>query len=136
MLLKDQPLDLKLHALTHDLVYEKGDLVTTSGPDGVKQDVKIAVQMIAGEWFRDLDEGIALFKREGLDPSRVILGKKFSKQRVISEFNRAIMSVEGVDSVVSIAVTFDVPSRKVSVRYEVKTVFGDTFADSLDPVGG
>jgi hypothetical protein len=134
-LLRDTPLDFKLHATTHDLVVERGDVLLTSDTDGVKQDVKIAVQMIAGEWFYNLDEGIAFFKRVGIDPSRVILGSKFNKQRVVSEFNRAILSVEGVASITSILVEFDVPTRTVSVRYEVKTVFGDSSADSLS-VGG
>jgi 3-hydroxyisobutyrate dehydrogenase-like beta-hydroxyacid dehydrogenase len=134
-MLRTDIIDFKLHKTTHDLEFEGGDIVTTSGPDGVAQDVKIAVQMIAGEWFYNLDEGIALYKRAGIDPARVILGKKFSKQRVISEFTRAILSVEGVASVAAISVEFDTHTRTVSARYEVKTVFGDTITDSVS-VGG
>jgi hypothetical protein len=132
-LLKDTPLDFKL--VSNELVFVGGDVVLTSGADGVAQDVRIAVQMIAGEWFYNLDEGIAFFKAQGIDPERVILGKKFKKERVISEFTRAILSVEGVNRIESLHVEFDVPSRTVSVRYRVSTTFGDTFADSL-AVGG
>lgn len=139
-MLRADKFDLKLHTTTHDLVIENGDVVVTDNTTddliAIVQDVKIAVLMIAGEWFYNLDEGIALYRREGLDPRRVILGEKFSKAKVISEFNRAILSVEGVQSIVSIRVDFDTTTRTVSVRYKVKTVFGDTFADSLALGGG
>lgn len=138
-MLRADKMDLKLHETTHDLVIERGDVVLTDNAidvSGISQDVKIAVQMIAGEWFVNLDEGIALYRRAGLDPNRVILGAKFSKAKVIAEFNRAILSVEGVQSIVSIAVDFDTRTRAVSVKYKVKTVFGDTFADSLAVGGG
>jgi 3-hydroxyisobutyrate dehydrogenase-like beta-hydroxyacid dehydrogenase len=136
IMLRTDSLDFALHATAHDLVFTRGDVSLTSGSDGIAQDVKIAVQMIAGEWFYNLDEGIALYRREGIDPNRVILGAKFDKARVLSEFTNAIRTVDGVQDIVSMAVTFDVATRTVSVRYAVRTIFGDTFADSLAVGGG
>lgn len=130
-MLRTDPIDFKLHKTTHDLTFKNGDVELTSGPDGVAQDIKIAVKMIAGEWFYNLDEGIALYKRAGIDPNRVILGAKFSKQRVLSEFTRAILTVEGVDRIESLSVSFDTTNRTVNVRYVVKTVFGDTITDEV-----
>lgn len=138
-MLRADKMDLKLDESTHDLVLTRGDVEITDNANdvsGIAQDIKIAVQMIAGEYFYDLDQGIALYRRDGIDPNRVILGARFSKARVIAEFNRAIFSVEGVSSIISIDVRFDTTTRKVSVSYKVKTVFGDTVADSLTVGGG
>jgi hypothetical protein len=130
-MLRTEPIDLKLHTTAHDLVFENGDVALTYSSEGIAQECKIAAKMIAGEWFYNLDEGIALYKREGIDPARVILGAKFSKPRVIAEFNRVLLAIEGVNKVNAIDVAFNSSTRTLSVKYEVTTIFGDTVADSL-----
>ncbi len=134
MSLSTDPIDIELDN-DHDISFVDGDIVLTSGINGVAQDIDIAVKMIAGEWFQDLDEGIALWVRDGIGPDRAILGQKFNKQKAINEYSTAILTVREVTSILSLDVTFDSSIRTLRIRYEVITSFGDTVADSLE-IGG
>lgn len=135
------PIDLKLDEHTHDLAIEDGDFVFIYGVDGVAQLIKIAVLMIAGEWYLDLDEGVKWKEREGVPASRAILGQKFDERKAISEIRDAILKMTNDDgskliqSITAILVDFDRQTRDLSIRYEVITVFGDTIADTLSPSG-
>lgn len=125
----NDPIDLALDT-DGDILIDT-DLHFSSGVDGVAQAIQIAVSMFAGEWFDDLDEGIPYFLREGVNPGLVILGAKFRAARVLAVFRPVILGVAGVASIDSINATFDRTTRKLTVTWVVRTVFGDTIADSL-----
>lgn len=136
-MLSTDPIDMLLDETTHDVVLEDGDIQWSSGKRGVAQDIKINTGMIAGEYFYDLDEGIALLSRPGIDPDRVILGKKFSKARALAEYTPAILKSAAVTAVESLNVSFDRTTRKLDLKYRADTEFDDTVADSLSTtVGG
>lgn len=50
----------------------------SSGLAAVVQGARIRLALTAGEWFLNLDRGVARFKRDGVEPTRVIFGAKFS----------------------------------------------------------
>lgn len=130
-MLSTDPVDALLDETDDDIAIVDNDIVWSTGLIASAQDVKINTRMIAGEWFYDLDEGIALFDRDGIDSNRVILGHKFSKQRAINEFTPAILNSYAVTQINSISFTFDPKTRTVSGKYEAETAFDDTVADSL-----
>jgi hypothetical protein len=109
-----------------------GDLVITSdlqwtyGIDAVVQSCRIALQMFQGEWFLDLDAGIPYWDQ--------ILGQKPDIAIAVArdEFRRELLSVSGVLEVVRLEVTFDGPSRALTVTWQVRTALGETPIDTLD----
>src|SRR5688500_17286719 len=115
-LLENDPIDWELDTVTHDLVITD-DIQWTSGVPGVAQGVKIAVSYIKGELFYDLDEGVPYIEREGVDPSTVLLGSKFSVERARAAMRPAILKVPGVLDIVSLDPTFDTSTRTLTVRF-------------------
>lgn len=128
-MLSTDPLDLLLDTTTHDLVVTD-DIAFSSGLSGVAQAIKIAVQMIRGEWFADLREGIPYFERDGVTAREALLGQKVNIPRAVSEFRTVITSVIGVASVQDVRISYSA-ARTLSLSWQVTTVFGDTVADKL-----
>ncbi len=130
-LLVDDPIDLLLDETTHDIVIADGDFVFSRGLQGLAQAIKIAVEMIRGEWFSDLDEGVPWFERDGVDASEALLGQKFNEGKIVAAIRDAILSIPYEVEIKTIAATFDRTTRTVSMSWDVKTVWGDTLADTL-----
>lgn len=128
-MLSTDPLDLLLDTTTHDLVITD-DIAFSSGLGGVAQAIKIAVQMIRGEWFADLREGIPYFERDGVTAREALLGQKVNIPRAVSEFRSVITSIIGVASVQDVRISYSA-ARTLSLSWQVTTVFGDTVADKL-----
>lgn len=114
-----------------DLVITSGDLVWARGLAAVAQDIRIVVQMIMGEWFANLDEGIAYFNRDGVAPSKVLFGERFNEGVARDQFTTAILSVPNVTELQSLTFNFDRKTRFLSVTWKVGTTFGDTITDTL-----
>jgi hypothetical protein len=129
-MLRSDPIDLLVNALTNDVVITT-DLALTSGVAGVMQAVRIRLATIAGEWFLDLDLGIPLFERVGVSTARAIFGQKFDQTKAANEFRKAILSTPGIVSVTSLEVTFDGKTRAMTVIWGAQTAFGDTPVDTL-----
>ncbi len=132
-MLETDPIDLLLDDDTHDLVIRDGDFVFSSGLQGIAQAVKIAVMMIRGEWFYDLDEGVRYYERlDGSIPAReAILGQKFDELKAIADIRDAILSIPYEIKIVSIAATFDPDTRVLTMSWELQPTFGGTIADTL-----
>lgn len=120
-------------ALTTDnaLVFVDGDITFSSGVDGVVQDARIALGMIRGEWFADLDEGMPYFERDGVDQAVALLGQKFSEGRIRAAVTEVLRSVPSITEVLSLAITFDRATREVTITWKARTEFGNTPEDSL-----
>ena len=134
LLLSTDPLDLAIDPVSGDLVFAaNGDLTLSSGTAGVVQACRIAMQLVAGEWFMDLDAGIPLFERDGVPASKALLGQKFNKVKARDAFYNALSAVPGVVAIVSLTVDFTdvLPPRTLNVAWTVQTAFGDTPSDSL-----
>lgn len=107
------------------------DLQFSTGLAAVAQACRIALLLVRGEWFADLGLGVPYFEREGVTAAEALMGQKFNKAKATSAFREALEGVDGVVSVVSIAVTFNSVTREMTVTWVVRTEFGDTPADSL-----
>lgn len=115
----------------------------SSGLAAVVQGARIRLALTAGEWFLNLDRGVARFKRDGVEPTRVIFGAKFSVARAQREYRNALLGgngiegVPGLSSLVRLDVRFDSDSRTQFIDWQGRTVWGDTEPDLLVlPIGG
>lgn len=125
-------IDVLLDPVTHDIVIENGDAVLASGLDAVSQQIKIALLMVKGEWFMDLEDGVPYFERAGIPASRALMGSRYNSNRAVAEFRKAILKVSDVVRITSLSATFAASTRTLSIRFTVRTSFGDTVADTLE----
>ncbi len=122
-MLETDPRDLLLDS-QNDLVIDR-DLQWSIGIDGVIQECRIKMQMFKNEWFLDLDSGIPYWGD--------ILGQKprLAMAAAGQAFTEALLSVEGVESVTKMDVTYNGTTRRMTVAWSVRCVFGDTPVDTL-----
>ena len=126
MPLDTDPIDLMVDPSTGDLLVGD-DLVFVVGKAAVAQLIAEAVGTFAadpsnpeeypGEWFLDEDEGIPYHGE--------IIGQKFDKNRIRSTFRDAILAIDEVNSIHELEITFDGPTRAVTARWRVDSIFGD-----------
>lgn len=136
-LLITDPVDVFTDPVTGDFPPPGQDIGVTSGIGAVIQGARIRLRLVAGEWFLNLDAGVAHLPHPGIDPTRVILGQKFDRVRAIREFRNALLGtastpgVPGIVELLQLDVTFDNATRTMSVIWQARTVFGDTPTDTL-----
>ena len=123
-MLETEPRDLLLDRY-NDLVVTT-DLDWSRGIPGVMQECRIKLQMFRGEWFLDLDAGIPYWGQ--------ILGQKpaIAIAAIGASFTEALLGVEDVTAVTKMSVTYDRPTRSLSVTWQVRCTFGETPVDTLN----
>lgn len=108
--------DLKLDSVTGDLVIENGDLVLVADADALTQTIRTELQLFQGEWFLDESAGMPYYQS--------ILVKNPSLSAVREIFRKKILSIPGVNALLSIALQFDGATRALSVSFRVDSDFG------------
>lgn len=121
--LTNEPRDLLLDA-DNDLVVTS-DLQFSRGIDAVAQSCRIALQLVRGEWFLDLDVGIPYWEE--------ILAQKpaIALEASRAAFRRELLSVEGVIDITRLEITYDRTTRIMNIVWQVLTGFGETPADTV-----
>ena len=109
-------LDLKFDYMTHDLVVDNYDLAFVYGMDYVVQKLKIRLQFIKGEWYIDTTAGLAYFED--------IWVKNPNLSTVDADIKATIIETPFVNSIISYSSIYDSTKRKLTVAFEVDTVFG------------
>lgn len=87
----------------------------TSGPSGIAQLCKIALQLILGEWFLNQSRGIDWFN---------LLSTKGTQEQIKSAMRDTLLAVVGVSSVLSVSFSLS-SSREGTASAVVSTAFGD-----------
>lgn len=129
--LSTDPLDIGLDPATGDLQIINGDFVITSGETGVAQLCRIAVMLVRGEWFLDLDAGIPYYARDGVPDNDAIMGQPYNDPKIRAAYRDALTAVQGVGTVDSVTTSFAPGTRTLTVTWTVVTDFGDTITDTL-----
>lgn len=107
-------MDIALNRDTHDIEVSEGDFqLTPTRQLTIRQKLIIKLSTIKGEWFLDDQLGIDYFGS--------ILGKGRSQTTIDTIFKRAILSTEGVKSIVSYESNIT-KQREYILRFTVKTV--------------
>lgn len=130
-ILSTDPIDMPIDPSTGDLTFTAGRVVLTAGLPAVVQGARIRIQMIAGEWFLDLDAGVRWFERVGVAASAAIFGQKFDQSKCDDEIRRAILAVPAVTTMQKLNSQFVGTTRGVSITWQAKTLFGDTPVDVI-----
>lgn len=128
-MLSTDPIDLLLD-VDGDIVIDS-DLRWATGLPAIAQGIRIQLQLVKGEWFLDLDDGVPYYEREGVTSAEALLGGRFNQARATAAFRAAILRAPGVNTITSLAVAFDGSTRQLTVTWAVRTTFGDTLADAL-----
>lgn len=111
-----------------DIDLSTGDIQFTTGLAAVAQDIYIAIKLFKGEWFLNRELGIPYLPNDIVSETDALLGQKFSEVKARAAFRAAIETVEGVESITRLAVSFDPPMRTMFVEFTVKTVAGTIVA--------
>lgn len=113
-LLEADPVTLKLTS-TGDL-----DIINfgfDSGLTAVKNGIQARLELVAGEWFADLDLGVDYFG--------AIFGKAYTEIGARSEITDALLDTPGVSEVTSLELTVDDMARTLTIDWEVLVEFDD-----------
>lgn len=114
-----------------NFTFLNGVLQFTSGPAAVAQSQRIHLLNVKGEWFDDLEDGVAYIERDGVTAADALLGQKFNRTKAIAAFTEALMASYATTSVDEIDAEFDDATRICTIDYSTTTIWGDTVADSL-----
>ena len=108
--------DLAMNVATGDLLIKDRDLLIVDNAERGAQQILITLRFWLSEWFLDTSRGVPYLE--------YILVKNPNVNHVKQVLTEAIMSVEGVERVVSMDVDFDVKGRRLAVEYTATTEYG------------
>lgn len=102
----------------NDMTFGSGNLNFYENQiEGVAQNIYTALSLWLGEWFLDTTAGT--------DWAGKCLGKN-TLRSAETEIRRAILSVDGVNEILSLSTTIDPTLRKVTIDTNINTLYGDT----------
>lgn len=107
-----------------DIVLVSDLVLTPEGPESVEQALLIALRMVRGEWFADLDEGLPLLEGNGVEPEEALLGQPYEEDKWRREISAIIEGVKGVTELVRLDIANTAVNRTVKVRAQVQTSDG------------
>ena len=103
--------DLALDFDSWDLELENNDLILIDGAERIAQQILITLRFFYGEWFLDLTDGTPYLEE--------ILVKTPNLAHVRQIISEKILSVEGVDSLDSLTLDYDVQKRNLVIEYYI-----------------
>jgi hypothetical protein len=114
--------DISLLETSGDWQLSNGDLVLTSdaqsiGTNPILQDILQKIKFFQGEWFLDNSLGVPWFQQ--------ILVKNPDLAKIEAIFIDLILSVPGVDALVSFEFTPNLPNRSFTLSFQAQTTMGD-----------
>jgi hypothetical protein len=112
---------------TDFLLDASGDLDMTNGDitqaPSIVQAIQKKLRLIKGEWFADTSAGVPYYEEVWI--------KNPVPEHLEQIFKDAILSVEGVNSVVSLDLDYDNETRTLTVTFEADTVDGAAASEVL-----
>ena len=112
--MSERALDLLLDD-NDELVIVNGDWAMATDKIGIKQLIKIKLRFFQGEWFLDLEAGIAFWT--------AIFIKNPSLVEVREIFRQALSDTPGVSNVITLDVQYTA-ARVITVVWQVQTDLG------------
>lgn len=99
-----------------DLDLAGAALYLVTGADAIRQALQIKLRHFSGEWFLDTTFGVPWFSllEKGVDP-----------RLVEDTVKRAIMEVDGVETLLQFGMQFDGATRTASIDFTVRVDGGD-----------
>ena len=115
--------DEALDETTHDMVFTNYDGATVTGADQVRQNCKIRLLMIKGEYFGNSNLGNIDFNA---------LANKTNIPAMIDAANKAtIKATPEVLSLLSYTSNFDTSKRTLTISFSAQTIYGPITINNL-----
>lgn len=108
-----------------EVVLVGGDVVLTFGREGVRQNIRTALEYARGENPFDPDDGLELYEE--------VLVRSPRMERVRAAFQRRIMAVQGVTAV-ELTLRVDAATRELLVEFTATTDDGTVTDDVSYPL--
>ena len=105
----------------NDIVFKNGDISLVSESEEVVQNVKCRLMHYLSEWFMDESLGVPYFEKIFTKPANIALTESILKKTIIQ--------TTGVNRLKSFYMSFDSPSRSLSITF---TVLTDYSSDVID----
>jgi len=101
-----------------DIVFSNGSFVYISDSETIKQRLENTLRLDKGSWFFNPEIGIPWFE---------IYNKKAVSERLIrSHVERILKTDPEVTTINRLDISFDRKLRKISIIFEVETIYGPT----------
>ncbi len=92
------------------------------------QAVTTRLRMFRGEWFLNLQEGVPWFQSVFVKPARQAVADKLIRD--------TINQTDGVESIISYDSNYNSSTRRLSVTFTARTIYGEEFeVIGLNPLG-
>ena len=106
--------DMDFQVINNDLVFTSD--VNTPGTNNILQDILQRLRLFQGEWFLDNSIGIPWFQQ--------IFVKNPDVSKIEAIFIDAILSTNGVDSLIEFSLTPNYPNRSFALSFSANTTSG------------
>ena len=103
------------------LVFED-DIVLSRGVEAIRQGASLRLQQLKGQWFLNLDVGIAWFQDH--------LGQKLNELKLRADVREQILDTPGIIDILELEVDANAADRVVSITWLARAQF-DTVSDSV-----
>ena len=115
--------DLRLDPDTGDLDVTGGQLALVSDSAAIAQAVRCHLSFFKGEWFLDITAGLPYFEQ--------ILVKNPNIPALNAVYEKAILAVPGVSSLVSLVLDYDSAARTLAVTFRATTDDGELITGTV-----
>ncbi len=117
-------IDEALDVTTHDMAYSGYDCSIVSGLDQVRQNVKIRLLLIRGEWFLNSQLGLPLFEQ--------ILVKNPDLSAIDVMIKATILETPKVREILSYSSSLNRGTRKLSISFTALTDYGEVTLTNME----
>lgn len=117
-------IDEALYETTHDVAYDGVNQSVVSDRDQVKQNIKIRLLLIQGEWFLNSQLGLPLFSK--------ILVKNPDLSAIDIMIKSTILETPEVIGITAYASMLNRTARKLSISFQASTIYGDVTINNLE----
>jgi hypothetical protein len=117
-------IDEALDTTTHDMTYDGVNQSVVSDRDQVKQNIKIRLLLIQGEWFLNSQIGLPLFSK--------ILVKNPDFSAIDVMIKATIVDTPEVTGLIAYSSMFNKTARRLSVSFQASTIYGNVTINNLE----
>lgn len=108
-----------------DWTFGRGRADYADRSESVAQRVVTRLRSFRGDWFLDLDHGIAWIER---------MERGNERQQLEDDVKRQILGTDGVERILAFDIAFDGKTRRVTITASLRDIYGNEF-DISTPVG-
>jgi len=109
--------DILLDTLSGDIKLVDGDLSLVEGVDAISQHVKQRLKMYLGEWFLDIQSGVAWYQ--------IVFVKNPNLLLVEAVLRDVVINTPGILELNLFELSYENSTRKLGIEFKAQTINGD-----------